>query len=99
MTQVDAIYQDGVFKPLQTVELPENRRVRLSIQPVEADNVRAWLDEVRQFQQRLIAERGCFPDSALDIAEDRQRSVTPSWIAASSPSGSCQSPTPIRPNA
>ena len=73
MTRVDAIYQDGVFKPLQTVELPENRRVRLSIQPVEADNVRAWLDEVQQFQQRLIAERGCFPDSALDIAEDRQR--------------------------
>jgi predicted DNA-binding antitoxin AbrB/MazE fold protein len=73
MTQVDAVYQDGVFKPLQTVELPENRRVRLSIQPVEADNVRAWLDEVRQFQQRLIVERGCFPDSALDIAEDRRR--------------------------
>jgi len=70
MTQVDAIYQDGVFKPLQTVELPENRRVRLSIQPVEADNVRAWLDEVRQFQQRLIAEHGSFPDSVLDIAED-----------------------------
>jgi len=73
MTQVDAIYQDGVFKPLQTVELPENRRVRLSIQPLEPNNVRAWLDEVRQFQQRLIAERGYFPDSALDIAEDRQR--------------------------
>lgn len=73
MTQVDAIYQDGVFKPLQTVELPENRRVRLSIQPVEAGNARAWLDEVRQFQQQLIAERGYFPDSALDIAEDRQR--------------------------
>ena len=73
MTQVDAIYQGGVFKPLQTVELPENRRVRLSIQPVEADDVQAWLLEVRQFQQRLIAERGYFPDSALDIAEDRQR--------------------------
>lgn len=73
MTQVDAIYQQGVFKPLQAVELPENRRVRLSIQPVEANDVRAWLDEVRQFQQRLIAGRGCLPDSALDIAEDRQR--------------------------
>jgi predicted DNA-binding antitoxin AbrB/MazE fold protein len=73
MTPVDAIYQDGVFKPLQTVELPENRRVRLSIEPVEAHNVGAWLDEVRQFQQRLLAERGCFPNSALDIAEDRHR--------------------------
>ncbi len=51
----------------------EHRRVRLSIQPVAADNVvRTWLDEVRQFPQQLIAERGYF-DSVLDIAEDRQR--------------------------
>ena|SRR5437868_2047211 len=32
MTQVDAIYQNGVFKPLQGVGLPENQRVRLSVQ-------------------------------------------------------------------
>ena len=42
MTQVDAIYQNGVFKPLQDVHLPDNQRVRLSVQPVEANDVQAW---------------------------------------------------------
>jgi len=73
MTQVDAIYQNGVFKPLQDVELPENQRVRLSVQPVEVNDVRAWLARVQEHRQRIIAERGYFPDSTLDIAEDRRR--------------------------
>lgn len=73
MTQVDALYQDGVFKPLQDVDLPENQRVRLSVQPVEAGDVQAWLAEVREMRQRIISERGYFPDSTLDIAEDRRR--------------------------
>ncbi len=73
MTQVDAIYQNGVFKPLQDVELPENQRVRLSVQPVEVGDVRTWLAEVQERKQRIIAERGYFPDSAADIAEDRRR--------------------------
>ena len=73
MTQVDAVYQNGVFKPLQDVSLPENQRVRLSVQLVEANDARAWLARVQQRQQRIIAERGYFPDSTLDIAEDRRR--------------------------
>ena len=79
MTQVDAIYQNGVFKPLQELDWPSalrNQRVRLSVQPVEAGDVgawRAWLAEVQEMRQRIIAERGYFPDSAPDIAEDRRR--------------------------
>ena len=73
MTQVDAVYQNGVFKPLQDVGLPENQRVRLSVQPVEEGDVRAWLAEVQELRRRIIAERGYFPDSAPDIAEDRRR--------------------------
>jgi predicted DNA-binding antitoxin AbrB/MazE fold protein len=76
MTQVDAIYQNGVFKPLQELGLPENQRVRLSVQPVEAGDVqawRAWLVRVEERHQRIIAERGYFPDSTPDIAEDRRR--------------------------
>ncbi len=73
MTQVDAIYQNGVFKPLQDVGLPDNQRVRLRVQPVETGDVRAWLARVRERQQRIIAERGYFPDSTPDIAADRRR--------------------------
>ena len=73
MTRVDAIYQNGVFKPLADVGLAENQRVRLSVEPLEAGDVRAWLARVQQRQQRMIAERGYFPDSTPDIAEDRRR--------------------------
>jgi predicted DNA-binding antitoxin AbrB/MazE fold protein len=34
MTQVEAIFQEGMFKPLGPVELADNQRVRLSIQPI-----------------------------------------------------------------
>ena len=73
MTQVDAIYQNGVFKPLQDVKLPDNQRVRLSIQLLDAADVRAWLAGVQEMQKRIIAERGYFPGSTPDIAEDRRR--------------------------
>ena len=76
MTHVDAIFQNGVFKPLQESGLPENQRVRLSVEPVEAGDVRAWgawLAKVQERKQRIIAERGYFPDSTLDFAEDRRR--------------------------
>jgi predicted DNA-binding antitoxin AbrB/MazE fold protein len=74
MTQVDAIYRNGVFNPLGVVALPENQRVRLSVHPLEADNdVRAWLARVQQRQRRIVSLRGYYPDSAADIAEDRRR--------------------------
>jgi predicted DNA-binding antitoxin AbrB/MazE fold protein len=73
MTQVEAIYHDGVFQPVQDEKLPENQRVRLSIEPVEAADVMAWLADVQEMQKRVVAERGYFPDSAVSIAEDRMR--------------------------
>ena len=74
MTHVDAIYRNGVFNPLGAVALPENQRVRLSVHTLDADDdVRAWLARVQQRQQRIVAERGFYPDSAADIAEDRRR--------------------------
>jgi predicted DNA-binding antitoxin AbrB/MazE fold protein len=73
MNQIEAVYQGGVFRPLHEIKLPENQRVRLHIEPLEYSDVRAWLEGVQQFQQKIIAERGYFPDSTPDIAADRLR--------------------------
>ena len=73
MSQVEAIYQNGVFKPLEDVALSENQRVRLSIQPVEPSDAQVWLAGVQQRQREIVAQRGYFPDSTSDIAEDRRR--------------------------
>ena len=73
MTPIEAVYQNGVFKPLEAVPFQENQRVRLSIQPVEASNVPNWLAEVQRLQQQIVGQRGLFPDSTSDIAADRIR--------------------------
>ena len=73
MSQVDAVYQGGVFKPLGEVDLHENERVRLNFEVLQGSEVQAWLDEVREFQRRIVDARGSLPDSAPDIAEDRLR--------------------------
>jgi predicted DNA-binding antitoxin AbrB/MazE fold protein len=76
MSHVEAIYHNGVFQPVQEVKLPENQRVRLSIEPVADDDIakaRQWLADVQEMQKRIAPERGYFPDSAVSIAEDRMR--------------------------
>ena len=73
MPVIEAIYQGGVFKPLKEVRLLENQRVFLDIQTPTRQDAPAWLAEVRELQQRIVAQRGYFPDSTLDIAADRVR--------------------------
>jgi predicted DNA-binding antitoxin AbrB/MazE fold protein len=73
MPVIEAIFQGGVFKPIGEVRLSENQRVFFNIQTPTRQDVAAWLAEVRQFQQQIVAERGYFPDSTLDIAADRVR--------------------------
>lgn len=73
MTHVDAIYQDGVFRPLEPVAFCENQRVALSVEPAEAQDAAAWLEETDRLREHLAAEHGVFPDSTLDIAADRRR--------------------------
>lgn len=71
MSQIEAIFQDGVFKPLSEVSLQENQHVRLTIQAVEIAQVQDWLEQVQAFQQQIISSRGYLPDSTPDIAADR----------------------------
>ena len=73
MTHVEAVYEDGVFRPVKDVALPEHQRVHLSIEPIRAEEAQAWLQRVQQRRQRLLEVHGCFPDSTSDIAEDRRR--------------------------
>ena len=73
MTSVEAVFVGGVFRPVEQVQLPENQRVRLSILPLGAEETQTWWQRVQLRRQRLLQEHGEFPDSTLDIAEDRRR--------------------------
>lgn len=73
MSTIEAIYVDGVFKPLGEVKLPDHARVRLQVEPLVKEDVLEWLRSVQELRQQLFEKHGYFPDSAIDIAEDRRR--------------------------
>ena len=75
MNEVEAIYENGVFRPLQPVGIREHQRVRLSYQTVEVEDALKWLEEVKEHQRQYIAKHGYLPDSTPLIAEDRMRDV------------------------
>jgi len=72
MTTIEAIYENGVFRPLGEVGLPENQRVKLDVQPINSDAV-AWFAEMRRAREEIAAKYGPFPDTTAMIAEDRRR--------------------------
>jgi predicted DNA-binding antitoxin AbrB/MazE fold protein len=73
MTEVPAVFEGEVFRPLGKVELRERQRVQLRFEPVSPADVQAWLNEVEELHRKIIEKRGCFPDSTPDIAADRMR--------------------------
>ena len=73
MTQIEAVYQDGVFKPMGEVALPQNQRVRLTVESVSRNELLEWLETMRKIQQPIFDRQGFLPDSTPDIAEDRRR--------------------------
>lgn len=73
MTAIEAVYLNGVFKPLGDVKLLDNSRVRLQVQPIPNAELLKWWQEVSELREQLFKKYGYFPDSALDVAEDRRR--------------------------
>jgi predicted DNA-binding antitoxin AbrB/MazE fold protein len=72
-TTIDAVYSGGQFRPLGDVKLPENARVRLTVQPLPLPpHVVEWLADVAALRAEQYAKYGFFDSTPL-IAEDRRR--------------------------
>jgi predicted DNA-binding antitoxin AbrB/MazE fold protein len=72
-TRVDAIYQGGVFRPLEPVAFSENQRVALNVESIDKQDALAWAKRVSQSREEAASRYGILPDSAIDIATDRMR--------------------------
>ncbi len=67
-SSVDAVYQDGVFRPVSSPELPDGERVRLTVERMAA----AEPDDVLKLARRVY--EGLSPqdiDEIEDIARHR----------------------------
>jgi predicted DNA-binding antitoxin AbrB/MazE fold protein len=73
MTTVEAIFENGVFKPVTPVALPEKQRVQIDVRPVTAFDLTSWLAQTQKRQRAIVARGGVLQDSTLDIAADRRR--------------------------
>lgn len=73
MTQIEAVYRDGVFQPLEPVAFVEDQRVRLSIDSCDSSSTQDWFARLRQRHAEFVKQRGPLPDSTQDIAADRLR--------------------------
>ncbi len=66
---LDAIYSDGVLKPLGELDLPENQRVRITISVPDAEDVERSLQAWHQVYAGLSAEEiAAVEQVALDRA-------------------------------
>ena len=68
LQSVEAIYEDGVLKPLEPLQLAEHQRVRVS---VSSDRKQVYLNSDVNSQQRhameaLDAEMDALPDNSPD---------------------------------
>jgi predicted DNA-binding antitoxin AbrB/MazE fold protein len=73
MSQIEAVFRHGVFEPLGPVDLKEEQRVRLSIEPTDTETLEAWRECARELRDAIYKRRGFLPDSTPGIAEDRMR--------------------------
>jgi predicted DNA-binding antitoxin AbrB/MazE fold protein len=71
MTTIEAVYSGGVFKPVDTVNLPENQRVRIYIESREGLGVTELLAAAREHRRKMEARHVLLPDSTEIIRASR----------------------------
>ncbi len=51
---IEAVYENGVFKPLEKVDLPEKTKLRIRIEAVKPSGI---LDIAKEFRKRINLEK------------------------------------------
>lgn len=75
---VEAIYENGVFKPVKKVKFPEHKRVKLTISPREPDELIEEDEEttkkIVERQKRALKELIGIGDSGLgDVSKNHDK--------------------------
>lgn len=65
---VEAVYEDGVFRPVRKVALPNRSRVRLTLVPVDGPTTKAERAAVDRQRKALLAVAGLGASGRSDIS-------------------------------
>lgn len=76
-TTVEAIYENGLLRPLTALPLKEHQRVTVTVAERQFDKeaMLAWLKRTAALRQSIREQFGTLPDSTLSIREDRDRDI------------------------
>jgi predicted DNA-binding antitoxin AbrB/MazE fold protein len=66
--QIDAIYEDGVLRPLEPVNLQEHERVRLSIEQAAAESAAGVVGPTLHDALQSLGLLGCIEDGPADLS-------------------------------
>ena len=67
--EVEAVYEDGVFRPVRKVVLPNRSRVRLTLVPVDGPTSKAERARIARQRKALLAVAGLGASGRSDISE------------------------------
>jgi predicted DNA-binding antitoxin AbrB/MazE fold protein len=73
MERVEAVFEGGAFRPLTAVHFVEGQRVHLIVEAVHPRDAETWFERAAERHRQTLERRGPFPDSTVDIREDRER--------------------------
>src|SRR5687767_5363033 len=65
---IKAVFENGIFRPLQPVDLPEGKEVEIAIQQTEDERLRAALGDSVSWPDPNYAEDAELEDQAEEIA-------------------------------
>jgi predicted DNA-binding antitoxin AbrB/MazE fold protein len=66
---VEAVYEDGVFRPVRKVALPNQSRVRLTLLPLDGPTAKAERAAIARQRKALLAVAGLGASGRTDISE------------------------------
>ena len=66
---VEAVYEDGVFRPVRKMALPNQSRFRLTVVPVDGPTAKAEQARIARQRKALLAVAGVGASGRTDISE------------------------------
>jgi predicted DNA-binding antitoxin AbrB/MazE fold protein len=72
---IEAIYEDGVFRPTRKVRLPERSRVRLTLVPLPEPDPRAARAQVLRQRRALLKLAGIGASGQTDISRNPEQAL------------------------
>lgn len=72
---IEAIYEDGVFRPTRKLRLPDRSRVRLTLVPVQEPDRRAEQKQAQRQRRGLLKLAGIGASGQGDISTDPERAL------------------------